>query len=84
MLVCRLVAGKVTLVHQLLWPAVVCLADRWPPAHVAWLVETHTAAGYHRMVETPFPDWVPAGVLRQVAALSEGDAQRALGSWVPS
>ena len=82
-LVCRLVAGKVTLVHQRLWPAVVRLGDRFPPTHVTWLVEIHTAAGYHRVAETPFPDWVPAGVLRQAAALSERDARRALGSWVP-
>ena len=82
-LVCRLVGGKVTLVHQRLWPAVGRLADRFPAAHVTWLVEIHTAAGYHRVAETPFPDWVPAGVLRQGLALSEGDARRALGSWVP-
>ena len=82
-LVCRLLNRRVTLVHQRLWPAVVRLADRFPPAHLAWLVESHTPAGHHRVEEAPFPDWVPAGVLRQAAALSEGDARRALGSWVP-
>ena len=82
-LVCRLLSGKVTLVHQRLWPAVVRIADRFPAAHLAWIVERHTAAGYHRVEETPFPDWVPAGVRPQAASLSEREAQRALGSWVP-
>lgn len=82
-LVCRLLNRRVTLVHKRLWPAVVRLADRFPPAYLAWIVEIHTPAGHHRVEVTPFPDWVPAKVLVQAGSLSERDARRALGSWVP-
>ena len=82
-LVCRLVGGKVTLVHRRLWPAVVRVSDRFPADHVAKIVEVHTDVGYHRVEETPFPDWVPPPVLTDAAAWSEEEALEALGSWVP-
>ena len=82
-LVCRLLNRKVTLVHHRLWPAVVRVADRFPPAHLASIVEIHTAAGYHRVEETPFPEWVPPMVLTTAESLSEREALRALGTWVP-
>ncbi len=81
-LVCRLVDRKVTLVHRRLWPAVVRVADRFPPTHLARIVELHTAAGHHRVEETPFPDWVPPRALARAESLSEREALRALGSWV--
>src|SRR5205085_2196400 len=74
----RLVNGKVTLVHRRVWPALVRVADRFPPERIAAVTEEHTASGKHRKVETPFPDWVPPDV--QVAAneLTEGEALAAL------
>ena len=82
-LVCRLVNRKVTLVHKRLWPAVVRVADRFPPRHLARIVEIHTAAGHHRVEETPFPDWVPRMALATAESLSEREALRALGTWIP-
>ena len=82
-LVCRIVQGKVTLVHRRLWPAVVRVADRFPADRVAQIVEVHTAAGHHRVEETPFPDWVPPLVLADAGSLSEEEAREALGPWVP-
>ena len=81
-LVCRLANRKVTLVHQRLWPAVVRVADRFPPTHLARIVEIHTAAGHHRVEETPFPDWVPPRVLATAESLSEQEALWALGTWI--
>ncbi len=81
-LVCRLVQGKVTLVHRRLWPAVVRIADRFPADRVAQIVEVHTAAGHHRVEETPFPDWVPPLVRTDASSLSEEEALEALGTWV--
>jgi hypothetical protein len=74
----RLVDGKVTLVHRRVWPALVRVADRFPPERLAAVTEEHTATGKHRKVETPFPQWVPPDV--QVAAneLAEADALAAL------
>ena len=80
-LVCRLLNRKVTLVHQRLWPAVVRLAGQFPPAQLARIVEIHTAAGYHRVAETPFPDWVSPMVRTKAESLSELEALQSLGTW---
>ena len=82
-LVCRLVNRKVTLVHQRLWPAVVRIADRFPPTQLARIVEIHTAAGHHRVEETPFTEWVSPIVRAKAESLSELEALRDLGTWVP-
>ena len=82
-LVCRLVNRRVTLVHRRLWPAVVRVADRFPLTHLARVVEIHTAAGHHRVEETPFSEWVPPTVRAKAASLSEREALQALGTWVP-
>ena len=39
----RLVNGKVTLVHRRVWPALVRVADRFPPERLAAIAEEHTA-----------------------------------------
>ena len=80
-LVCRLVKGKITLVHRRLWPALVRLADRFPPDQIAQVRQEHTASGRHVNQEVPFPRWVPAAVLKQAKFMSEADAIAALGEW---
>jgi hypothetical protein len=66
----RLIDGKVTLIHRRLWPALVRVADRFPPGRLAAVDEEHTATGAHRKVETPFPDWVPDEDLAAAAKLT--------------
>jgi hypothetical protein len=78
-LVCRLLGGKITLVHRRLWPALVRAADTFAPQRIARVREEHTASGRHVVHETPFPQWVPVDVLQQSQALSEEQALRALG-----
>jgi len=73
-LVCRLIDGKITFVHRRLWPALVRIADRFDPARLARLQEVHTASGKHTIEQSPFPDWVPAGVLSAARKLSKTDA----------
>ena len=70
----RLVNGKVTLVHRRLWPALVKVADRFAAKQLAVLDEEHTASGTHRVVEQPFPDWVPADVVLAAEQLSVSEA----------
>jgi hypothetical protein len=80
-LVCRLVAGKVTYVHRRLWSAVVRLAGRLAREDLAALREVHTRLGRHELRVVPFPRWVPADVKRQARRLSEAEARAALGPW---
>jgi hypothetical protein len=81
-LVCRLVDGKVTYVHRRLWPALVRLADRFPPERLAALREVHTSTGRHEVLATPFPAWVREDVQRTAAGLPEAEAA-ALLNMVP-
>ncbi|HZR35551.1 MAG TPA: hypothetical protein VFA75_09265 [Nevskia sp.] len=80
--VCRLVDGKLSLVHRRLWPALVRLAPRLPPGRLARVRQVHTADGHHENQETAFPQWVPPAVLRQARELSEAQAAAALGPWL--
>lgn len=82
-LVCRAVAGKVTFAHRRVWPALVRLAQRFPKQSLARLYEVHTASGRHVVRSLSYPKWVSSELLAQAAGLSEADARRMLGSWVP-
>jgi hypothetical protein len=81
-LVCRLVAGKVSLVHRRLWPALVRAAARFPKNHLAQVREEHTASGRHVNREVPFPKWVPLEVTERARVISEEEALGALGPWI--
>ena len=78
-LVCRLVQGKITLVHRRLWPALVRLADRFPLDRLAAVKEIHTKQGKHAVQETAFPEWVPQDVLAAARQLEDDDALAVLG-----
>jgi hypothetical protein len=80
-LVCRLVEGKVSLVHRRLWPALVRVARRFPKNRVAQVREEHTASGRHVNTEVPFPKWVPLEVRERAKDISEEEALGALGPW---
>jgi hypothetical protein len=81
-LVCRLVRGKLTLVHRRLWPALVRLADRFAPEQLAEVRNEHTASGRHVGHEVPFPDWVPSDIVKAAKALPEAEAAAALAPWL--
>lgn len=83
-LVCRFVKGKLTLVHRRLWPALVRLAERFGPEHLAQVCEEHTPSGRHVSRDLAFPQWVPPEVMEQAAAMSEQEALVALESGVPA
>jgi hypothetical protein len=82
-LVCRALGGKITFVHRRLWPALVRLARCFPRSALARIAEEHTASGRHVVRREPYPEWVPAGVLKSAAQLGETEARRMLGDWVP-
>lgn len=80
LLVCRLVDGKVTLVHRRLWPALARLERRFTRQQLAQIHQEHTPSGKHvnRLVE--FPAWVPGSVLAASRQMSDGEAERMLAS----
>jgi hypothetical protein len=80
-LVCRLVDGKITYVHRRLWPALVRLSGRFHDAHLAQILEVHTASGKHLATEIRFPDWVSGEVAAQASNLDEESARGQLGDW---
>jgi hypothetical protein len=60
----RLVAGKLTLIHRRLWPALAALAHdgRIDKGCLTKVTQEHTDAGRHEKREEPFPDWLPRGL----------------------
>lgn len=80
-LVCRLVEGKLTLVHSRLWPALAAAAPVLGPARLARVTEEHTASGRHVNHETPFPAWLPAAAAEQAKAMTPAAALAALGQY---
>ena len=80
-LVCRTFQGKVTFVHQRLWPALVRLAPHLPRRSLARIREHHTRSGRHVVRSVAFPRWVPATVRLRASRLSEAAARQALGAW---
>lgn len=81
-LVCRLVDGKVTLVHRRLWPALARVVSRFPPGRLARVEEVHTQSGRHVATTTPLAGWLPADIAAKARRLKEEDALAALGPWV--
>lgn len=82
-LVCRLIGGKITLVHRRLWPSLVRLAERFPHDRLARVRDEHTPSGRHIGRAVPFPQWVPPEVSAQAKAIDEQQALAAFGPWVP-
>ena len=81
-LVCRLVDGKVTLVHRRLWPALARLAHRFAADRVARVCEEHTASGRHVTHDVPFPDWLPTGIAREAKQVDESTAVAVFERWL--
>lgn len=77
-LVCRLLAGKLTLVHRRLWPAVAALAAELPEEALARVRQVHTSSGKHASEETPFPQWLPPEAAAAAAGLDPVRARAAL------
>ena len=81
-LTCRIVRGKVTLIHKRLWPALVRIARHLPVERLASVREIHTPSGAHQVEEEPYPKWVPGDVKKASELLTKDKAIEALGNWV--
>ena len=80
-LVCRLVEGKVSYVHQRLWPAVCRLQESLGKEDLGAIQEIHTSSGKHQVSVTPFPDWAPASAIEAAERLTVAEAASQLGDW---
>jgi hypothetical protein len=83
-LVCRLVNGKITYVHERLWPALVRLQGSLDPDRLAAIHEVHSSTGKHELELTRFTEWVPAGVSEKAKRLTMAKAASQLGEWFQS
>ena len=81
-LVCRVINGKITLVHRRMWPALVRVAARLRTDHLSQVREIHTRTGRHVAKEVPFPVWVPSSVLLAARSLSEEAALAEFAAWI--
>ena len=81
-LVCRLIKGKLTLVHRRLWPALVRIAGRFAPGQLAQVREEHTPSGRHVTTEVPFPQWVPPGMTELAGTVDEAEALACFAAWL--
>jgi hypothetical protein len=81
---CRLVDGKITLVHRRLWPALVKMASAFDSDRLSAVREEHTATGAHRMTTIKFPDWVSDDVHAAAKSISVAEAEEQLGSLMTS
>jgi hypothetical protein len=82
-LVCRLIDGKISFVHERLWPALVRIADHFSPKQLARVHEVHSASGKHVIEETPFPEWVPAKTSAATKRLTQQQALEELAMLLP-
>jgi hypothetical protein len=84
LLFCRLVDGKVTVIHRRLWPALVKLERRFSRRQLTQIRQEHTPSGKHVNRTVEFPLWVPEAVQEEARGLSEADAVRILASAITS
>lgn len=77
---CRLVDGKITLVHRRLWPALVKMAHAFDTARLSAIREEHTATGAHRVTTVKFPDWVSDEIHAAAKSISVAEAEEQLSS----
>jgi len=82
-LVCRLVGGRITLVHRRLWPSLIRLARHFATDRLAQVREEHTPSGRHTSRVVPFPQWVPPAIMAQAAAIDEEQALATFAAWLP-
>jgi len=81
-LACRVIDGRVTLVHRRLWPALVRLAGRFPAERLAQVRDEHMPSGKHVSRDVAFPQWVPDEVAALARAMDEPAALAAFDAWL--
>ncbi len=81
-LTCNLAGGKITYVHRRLWPAFLCLAEKFPDGALYKVNEVHLLSGRHARQDIPFSQWAPDEALKSAAKLSVKDASAEIEIWL--
>jgi hypothetical protein len=81
-LVCTLAKGRITYIHERLWPAFARLAKCFPDGALDAVREVHTSSGQHRRQDVAFPDWVPGPILAAAKSLPESEARAEIETWL--
>ena len=81
--VCKLVQGKITLIHRRLWAALAAVAGPRRIRGLDRIHQEHQASGEHRNLVEPWPQWVPAETRGEAARLPRADAIAELGALAP-
>ena len=79
--ICRMIEGRLTMVHRRLWPSLVRAASHFAPAQLVQELQEHTASGKHANREIAFPQWVPADAFTAAVALTELEAIAPFATW---
>jgi hypothetical protein len=80
--VCKFIDGKITYIHCRLWAACARLADVLGAARFDLIRSIHTDKGHHRSERVPVTEWLPSGVVKEAAVLSEDEARLVLNRWL--
>jgi hypothetical protein len=75
-LVCKFVDNKVTY-------ALIKLAPRFGNERLAKVWEEHAKTGARLSRQIPFPEWVPADIMKEAERLSTSEAERILSAVLP-
>lgn len=81
-LVCALAEGRVTYIHQRLWPHFIRLAGRFPQGSLDQIREIHMPSGRHGRHDVPFPLWVPTKVMEVAKSTSTKEAVSKIEVWL--
>jgi hypothetical protein len=77
---CKLVQGKITLIHRRLWPALLAVAGTRLNHKLDRVRQEHQESGEHRNVIEAWPGWVPSGMREKARRMALPDATADLGS----
>ena len=75
---CKLVLGKVTLIHARLWPALFAAFGAGKAPGLDRVRQEHMPGGQHRNFTEPWPGWLPKAAIASAAKLSKAEARDSL------
>ena len=84
LLVCRLVAGKVSYVHRDCWAPLAVLQDYLPDGALGKVEEVHLPSGKHATSVLPPSSWMPADVRKEAARMTPAKAVDRLEAILPT